>query len=230
MTAAKAIFFDAAGTLFAVRGSVGAAYASVAARHGVAASADDIEERFRAAFGAMPPMCFPGVVESDLPRREREWWRDVVAAAFAARQFDDFDAFFDDLFEHFAQPASWQLFSDVLPTLRALLARGLRLAVVSNFDGRLVRICEGLGIADCFSAIVMSGRVGCAKPDPRIFRIALQRVGVSAADAVHVGDSPREDLEGAAAAGMRGILIERDGASGNSPGLVRDLRALLADC
>ncbi len=230
MKPVKAIFFDAAGTLFGVRGSVGAAYASVAARHGVEANAEEIEERFRAAFRAMPPMCFPGVLESDLPRREREWWRDVVTAAFAARQFDDFDTFFDDLFEHFARPASWQLFPDVVPTLQALLARGLRLAVVSNFDGRLVPICEGLGIADYFSAIVMSGRVGCAKPDPRIFMIALQRVGVSAANAVHVGDSRSEDLEGAAAAGVRGVLIERGTASGRSPGLVRDLRALLGAC
>jgi putative hydrolase of the HAD superfamily len=226
----KAIFFDAAGTLFRVRGSVGEAYAAVAGRHGVRVGAARIEERFRAAFRAMPPMCFPGAPESDLPRRERAWWQRVVVRAFAGSQFEDFDAFFDDLFEHFAQPESWELFPDVTPALQALKARGLRLAVVSNFDGRLVRICTGLGIADYFDAIVMSGHVGCAKPDPRIFAIALQRVGVSAAQAVHVGDSPSDDLEGATAAGLRGILIQRGMTSSDTPDRVPDLHTLLHRC
>jgi putative hydrolase of the HAD superfamily len=228
--ALRAVLFDAAGTLFRVRGSVGLAYAGVAARHGVALPAAHIEERFRRAFRSMPPMCFPGVAAAELPRHEQAWWKQVVRVAFAESRFPDFDAFFDQLFEHFARPESWEVFPDAVPALAALKARGFRLAVVSNFDGRLERICVGLGLSQFFDTIVMSARVGCAKPDPRIFSIALHRVGVRAADAVHVGDSETDDLAGAAAAGVRGVLVRRGTASGDAPDRVRDLRQLITRC
>jgi putative hydrolase of the HAD superfamily len=223
----KAIFFDAAGTLFRVHGSVGAAYANVAARHGVAVSAAEIAPRFRAAFRDMPPLCFPGVPAAELPQRERAWWKRVVTATFAGCQFGDFDAFFHDLFEHFACADAWELFPDVQPALTELKGRGLRLGVVSNFDGRLTAVCAGLGIARCFATIVMSGRVGHAKPDPRIFAIALRRLGVAATEAVHVGDSETDDVEGAQAAGLRAVLIQRGSGAGDLPNRVRDLRELV---
>ena len=223
----RAVLFDAAGTLFRVRGSVGAAYAAVAARHGVVVTATEIEPRFRAAFGDMPPMCFPGVPEAELPQRERAWWRRVVRTAFAGYQFADFEVFFCDLFEHFARADAWELFADVKPALTELRARGTRLGVVSNFDGRLVGVCDGLGIADRFDTIVMSGRVGCAKPDPKIFGIALERLGVAAADALHVGDSETDDLRGAHAAGLRAVLIRRESPAAGRRDRVGDLRELI---
>jgi len=222
----KAILFDAAGTLFRVRGSVGDTYATVARRHGVVVAPAEIEPRFRAAFGAMPPLGFPGVAAAELPQREHEWWRAVVAAVFRGFRFSDFDAFFQDLFLHFARADSWELFPDTQPALTGLRARGLRLAIVSNFDGRLVGICDGLGIAGCFDGIVMSGRVGCAKPDPKIFAIALDRLGVAAAEAVHVGDSDSEDVRGAEAAGLRGVLIARASPGGGPRAAIHDLREL----
>ncbi|MFI5365306.1 MAG: HAD-IA family hydrolase [Candidatus Binatia bacterium] len=223
----RAVLFDAAETLFRVRGSVGAAYAAVAARHGVAVSAAEIETRFRAAFGDMPAMCFPGVPEAELPQRERAWWRRVVNAAFGGYPFAAFETFFCDLFEHFARADAWELFADVEPALTELRARGMRLGVVSNFDGRLVGVCEGLGIANRFDTIVMSGRVACAKPDPKIFGIALERLGVAAADALHVGDSETDDLRGAHAAGLRAILIRRESPAAGRPDRVGDLRELI---
>lgn len=223
----QAILFDAVGTLFRVRGSVGEAYASVAARHGVTVAAAEIEGRFRAAFGSMPAMCFPEVPVAEIRAHEQAWWRRVVTTAFAGAQFADFDGFFLDLFEHFARGSSWELFPDARPALGTLQARGLRLAVVSNFDGRLTRVCEELGIADCFDAIVMSGRAGYAKPDPRIFAVALARLGVRAAEAVHVGDRERDDFEGARAAGLRAVLLRRDAAAGAYPDQVRDLHELV---
>lgn len=222
----KAVCFDAAGTLFRVRGSVGAAYAAVAARHSVVVAPEDIERRFRAAFYEMPPMCFPDVREGELPERERNWWRRVVRTAFAGSRFDDFEAFFIDLFDYFAHARSWELFSDVQPTLEVLKARGLRLAVVSNFDGRLIDICQGLGIADYFEAIVMSARVGYAKPDPRIFAVALARLGVAPDEALHVGDSVALDIVGARAAGLHAILIDRTAESSEADHRIRDLREL----
>jgi len=226
----KAILFDAVGTLFRVRGSVGAAYAAAAARHGVSVTADEIERRFRAAFGGMPPLCFPGVPAVELPQRERLWWRQVVTEAFAGSRFADFDGFFDDLFEYFARGEAWELFPDTRPALVALQTRGLRLGVVSNFDGRLVRVCEEIGIAHCFDAVVMSGRTGFAKPDPRIFAVALHRLGVTPPEALHVGDGMTEDVEGARAAGLRAVLIDRGLEGRDAAERVCDLHALTSCC
>ena len=223
----KAVFFDAAGTLFRVRGSVGRAYATVAARHGAATSAEEIEGRFRSVFRAMPPMCFPGVPAADLPEHERAWWRQVVSAAFAGFRFDNFETFFSDLFNYFARADSWELFPDVIPALSGLRARNLRLAIVSNFDSRLTPICQGLEIAGFFDAVVMSSQVGCAKPDPQIFAIALERIGVSPAEALHVGDSETLDVEGAEAAGLRALLIDRAAHTSDPERRIRDLREVL---
>ena len=223
----RAVLFDAADTLFRIHGSVGAAYAVVAARHGVTAAAPEVEQRFRAAFRRMPPLSFPGAPEAELPQLEYAWWKQIVTAVFAGTRFNDFDAFFAELFEYFARGDSWDLFADTEPALAALRARGLRLAIVSNFDGRLTRVCESLGIARYFDTIVMSGRVGAAKPDPRIFEVALQRLGVSPAEAAHVGDSAREDVEGARSAGLQGILIRRD-VPASGPGVVCSLSEILS--
>ena len=223
----KAVFFDAAGTLFRVRGSVGRAYATVAARHDVATSAEEMEGRFRSVFRSMPPMCFPGVPAEDLPEHERAWWRKVVSSAFAGSRFDDFEKFFSDLFCHFARADSWELYTDVIPALSGLRARNLRLAIVSNFDSRLTQICEGLGIARFFDAVVMSSQAGCAKPDPQIFAIALERIGVSPAEALHVGDSETLDVEGAEAAGLRALLIDRAANTSDPERRIADLREVL---
>jgi putative hydrolase of the HAD superfamily len=223
-----AILFDAAGTLFRVRGSVGLAYATIAAGHGVIVDPEDIERRFRAAFSTMPPLCFPGIPDAEIAPREQSWWKQIVAAAFEESQFNDFDAFFQDLFEHFAHAGSWELFPDTVPALAALRRRGLQLGVVSNFDSRLTTICNGLGIADFFDTLVISGRAGCAKPDPRIFAIALQRLGVPPAEAMHVGDSECHDLNGAQAAGLRAVLLQRGAARPSLAATIRDLRELLS--
>lgn len=225
----QAILFDAVGTLFRVRGSVGHVYARVAARHGVQVDAGTIEARFRAAFQAMPPLCFPGVREPELPTHERAWWKRVVATAFADWPGADFDAFFSDLFEHFTLADSWELFPDVEPALCGLRSRGIRLGIVSNFDGRLTAVCSALGIAHYFSTVIMSGRMGYAKPDPRIFTMALTRLGVAATNSLHIGDSEVEDVEGARAAGIRAVLIDRQrGRTTARPDCLRDLRELLA--
>jgi putative hydrolase of the HAD superfamily len=186
-----------------------------------------MEGRFRSVFRAMPPMCFPGVPAEDLREHERAWWCKVVNSAFAGFRFDSFETFFSDLFSYFARADSWEMYPDVIPVLSGLRARNLRLAIVSNFDSRLTRICEGLGIARFFDALVMSSQVGCAKPDPEIFAIALERIGVSPAEALHVGDSEALDVEGAEAAGLQALLIDRAADTSDPEHRIADLRELL---
>jgi len=89
----------------------------------------------------------------------------------------------------------------------ARLARRYRLGLVSNFYGNLETVCADVGLHGLFAVIVDSARVGCTKPDPRIFHRALEGVGVAAGDATFVGDSPTRDMAGARGVGMRHIWL-----------------------
>ena len=99
--------------------------------------------------------------------------------------------------------------------LRALKATGVKLAIVSNADGTVEAQLAGDGICQLgagpgvpMDAILDSGVVGVAKPNPRIFTIALERCGADAAHAIHVGDTPAADVDGALAAGVTPVLID----------------------
>ena len=89
----------------------------------------------------------------------------------------------------------------------ARLARRYRLGLVSNFYGNLETVCADVGLHGFFAVIVDSTRVGCTKPDPRIFHHALEGVGVAPGEATFVGDSPTRDMAGARGVGMRHIWL-----------------------
>jgi putative hydrolase of the HAD superfamily len=105
--------------------------------------------------------------------------------------------------------------AEMVALARELGARGARVAVLSNSEGRLADLLHEIGIADAFTAIVDSGRVGIEKPDPRIFALALDAVGATGeARGVHVGDSWAADVLGALAAGWRAVWYRsREGGS-----------------
>ena len=98
--------------------------------------------------------------------------------------------------------------------LLARLSRRYRLGIVSNFYGNLVTVCHNVEIHAFFSVIVDSERVGCSKPDPRIFQNALDELGLAPTDAVFVGDSLPRDMAGARAVGMRHIWLVGEAAPG----------------
>jgi putative hydrolase of the HAD superfamily len=108
----------------------------------------------------------------------------------------------------------YPLFDDALPLLESASRAGVLLAIVTNgaSDTQREKLAI-LGIADLFDAIIVSGEVGAAKPDPRIFEVALATLEVDAADAVHVGDSLRLDVGGALAAGIHAVWLNRTGAA-----------------
>jgi putative hydrolase of the HAD superfamily len=112
-------------------------------------------------------------------------------------------------------------FPDVPPTLAAL--RDHRLLVVSNWDCSLADWLGPAGLLEHVDAVVTSAEVGVAKPGRAIFEHALGLAGVTPGDAVHVGDSLENDVAGARAAGIRPVLVARDGAE---PGGVEAIRSL----
>jgi putative hydrolase of the HAD superfamily len=102
-------------------------------------------------------------------------------------------------------------FRDAAPALEALRTRGLRTVVCSNWDCTLREVLAGAGLGDLVDGVVSSAEVGAAKPDPRLFAVGLELAGRPPAQAVYVGDSPSNDVAGAAAAGLRAVLLRRGG-------------------
>jgi putative hydrolase of the HAD superfamily len=207
----RVIFFDAAGTLIYLPRSVGSHYSEVATRFGALVDPAALDAAFRTAWREMPDRL---AQDGPRPGDDRGWWRELVqrvldrvldlaqAARFPA------DAYFETLYDHFAQPGVWELFNDVPRALAALRERGVRLAVISNFDRRLLAIFRHLGIDGAFECVILSSETGADKPDPRIFRIALEKMGVAPEDALHVGDDPRRD-GGASAVGLAVFHVAR---------------------
>ena len=114
-------------------------------------------------------------------------------------------------------------YPDALEGLAALRERGHRLVVVSNWDCSLPDWLGPTGLLELVDGVVTSAEAGAAKPDPAVFRKALELAGVDGAGAVHVGDSLDNDVAGARAMGIRAILVRREG---EPPPGVETVRAL----
>ncbi len=225
----KAVFFDAAGTLFNSREPVGDIYARIARKHGVNADQSMVSAGFRRAFASTPGLAFGiGHPAAETRRMERQWWYRLVRDCFEGLgEFDDFDRFFEELFAYFAEPAHWVADPAAPALLRRLKESEVRLGVISNFDSRLYRILEGLELSAYFDSVTISSEAGYAKPAREIFEAALASIAAAASDSVHVGDSEHMDLRGAQDAGFGAILIDAgmsgpdriDGRSARVPSL-----------
>jgi putative hydrolase of the HAD superfamily len=144
--------------------------------------------------------------------------REALGAPFAAAPLEE-------VTRALLASLSFQAYPDAAPALRALRARGVRLVVVSNWDVSLHEVLARTGIAPLVHGAISSAELGAAKPHPAIFRHALTLAGVPARGALHVGDSPDDDVAGARAAGIAAALLVRRGAPPpNGVPIVRSLR------
>ena len=209
----KVIFMDAVGTLFGVRGSVGHIYSEIAHRFGVEAPAEVLNQAFFKAFATSEPPIFPEVAPEEIPHREFEWWGAIALSTFeqagVLHQFSDFAAFFRELYAHFATAQPWFVYPDVRPVLEEWQQMEIEMGVLSNFDSRLYAVLQALDLAQFFTSVTISSQVGAAKPDPKIFAAALQKHQCHPEEAWHIGDSLKEDYQGAKAAGLKAVLLKR---------------------
>jgi putative hydrolase of the HAD superfamily len=140
------------------------------------------------------------------------------------------DEFFLHLAELFQEPATWQVFPDVHPTLVALRERGLIIGAVSNWAWQLPELLDGVGIGPFMDFVAASARIGYDKPHPGIFEWALEQAGVPAGSVVHVGDHLDADVAGARGVGIDAVLVDRRGRYQPPPDdvpVVRSLEGLL---
>jgi putative hydrolase of the HAD superfamily len=208
------ILIDAVGTLFGVRGSVGEIYLNVTRRFGVELEAERLDQAFYDSFNSSPfPMAFPGVAAAEVPQKEYDWWeaiaRDTFQRAGVYEQFTDFSAFFAQLYRYFAGPEPWFVYPDTLRFLNHWQEQGVLLGVLSNFDTRIHAVLAALDLSQYFDSVTISTEVGAAKPNPLIFEAALAKHNCPPQLAWHIGDSFKDDYQGAKQVGIEAIWLKR---------------------
>jgi putative hydrolase of the HAD superfamily len=225
----RAILFDAGETLVHPSPSFPELFSRVVRDEGHERTPDEVLEASKAVFHRFSEAARDGDLWTTSPERSAAFWRGVYERMLESLGLPGRDGLRDALYSAFTDLANYTLFDDVAPTLDALAPSGAVLGVVSNFEAWLEDLLGRLGIRDRLPIRVISGSVGIEKPDPAIWRLALDRAGVPAEDAAYVGDNPEFDVWPAAALGMTPVLIDRRGRFPEHDGLrITDLRHLPA--
>ena len=210
------VFFDAGDTILRPHPSFAELFARVCRDEGREVKASDVQ----AIKDRIAPHLIdlaPGEEEleaisyfgsSGSEEESRRFWRYLYRRFLAELQIDD-EPLADRLLEVFSHSGSYKLFDDVLPAFDELHSNGLRLGLISNFEGWLEELLVELEVGHLFDTKVISGVDGVEKPDPAIYELALQRAGVPASAALHVGDSPVMDVEPARSIGLHVVLLDR---------------------
>ncbi|MEA5534465.1 HAD-IA family hydrolase [Crocosphaera sp. XPORK-15E] len=227
----KVIFLDAVGTLFGVKGSVGEVYSYLASTVGVKCSSDLLETAFYKRFKLSPPLAFPGIDIMEISELEYQWWYQVAYDTFTEvdviDQFADFDSFFQQIYDYFVTPHPWFLYTDVFPALKYWQQKGIELAIISNFDTRIYEVLDLFCLSEFFTTITISSTTGTAKPHPNIFLKALEKHQCEPQEAWHIGDSKKEDYDGAKAVGMQAFLLERNDDKIESESIINSMAMLI---
>lgn len=194
-----ALLLDAANTLLRPAEPVAQTYARHAQAHGIDIDARTIAGRFASAMTEAAP----------LRRGAADWrpfWQRVVQRCIGSDDAELLDA----LIHHFAQPHAWTVAPGAEPCCASVRARGMKVAVVSNWDHHLRPLLSGLGVSAWIDLLVVSAEEGIEKPDVAMFERACVRLDVRPSEALHVGDDPVADIAGAKAAGCAALRIGED--------------------
>ena len=208
------ICFDAGNTLLYCDPTPAEIYAEALSRHGRTVSADEVEPVFAGAWSDLQERTPPGIDRySSQPGGEKQWWGAFLREVLTRLEHGaDWRTLLEDLYAAFSNPEVWKVYPETRTTLEALDGRGLRMAVISNWDRRLPEILDGLELTQWFQTITVSAIEGIEKPAAGIFLRTLDRLEVRPEETLHVGDSPLEDYDGSMAVGMTPLLIDRPGS------------------
>jgi len=122
-----------------------------------------------------------------------------------------------EVYREWAACHHFSLYDDVAPVLRQLAASGVRIGLISNTHRCLDSFQSHFELGGLIRVALSSHEHGYMKPHPSIFESALAELGVPAGEAVMVGDSLKQDIEGALNVGMRGVLVRRSTGKGQAP-------------
>lgn len=228
----KGLLFDVGDTLLAPHPSFPELFALVMAEQGLPRTPEQVEEALQSVGRSVSEViaASPDTKWSTSPEKSRAFWRRLYSAMLASWGIPDEEGeIFDALFRRFTSYESYRLFPEVQPALAACKAAGLHMGIVSNFEEWLEGMLVQLEVSHFFEVIVISGKEGVEKPDPAIFRLALERCGLAAEEVAFIGDHPDLDVAAARGLGMTGVLVDRWDRYPDFDGLrVKDLTGVLA--
>ena len=206
------VFFDAVGTLFRVRGSVGEVYGREASRHGFEGARDRagttlLDRTFKSAFRKV--QAASPLAERSGETAQKEWWKEVVRETFRdLGPFPRFDGFFESVHDLFATDAAWELEPGCRRVLDRLKLQERNLGIISNFDSRIDSVLKSLEIRQFFDLVSVSSESPHAKPQEAMFRMVIRQAGTVPDRCLHVGDHPGEDYDAGRAAGLHALLYD----------------------
>lgn len=207
----RAVFFDVGETLVHPTPSFPELFAEVVGREGYRVLPEDVRKASQAVTERFSRASREGERWTTSPERSRAFWVSVYELMLESLELPSGDGLRDTLYEAFTDRSNYALFDDVRPALEQLASEGYALGLISNFEAWLDDLLADLGVREAFTVRVISGIEGVEKPDPRIYRLALERAGLEAGEAAYVGDNPEFDVDPPAALGMFTVLIDRRG-------------------
>lgn len=210
----RGVSFDAGNTLLYIAPSVGEVYAEVTRGFGGTASTAELEQWFFEGWDRSAPL--RGTASDPLASSaaiELALWRNIAGHVYPHLSGirADFETWFGALYASFAGGAAYALYHDAIACLDACRARGLRIAVCSNWDSRLHEVLRDLGVRDYLEGVIISAEVGRRKPAREMFDRTAEVLGFRPEEILHVGDTWSDDVEGALAAGMQACWVNRYG-------------------
>ncbi|MBI4259318.1 MAG: HAD-IA family hydrolase [Actinobacteria bacterium] len=205
----RAVFFDAGETLVHPHPSFPELLSRVLSEEGHGVAPEAVVERLQPVAERFTRAARDGELWSTSRERSRAFWASVYRILLEQLELPWTDRLAERLYATFTDVANYRVFDDVPPVLEKLAADGLELGLISNFEEWLEMLLESLDLTRFFDVRVISGVEGVEKPDPAIFRLALERAGVTAAESAYVGDNLTFDVEPATAMGMTAVLIDR---------------------
>lgn len=224
----RAVLFDVGETLVHPAPSFPALFAEIVRCAGHECDADAVVEASATVLRRFSEASREGDLWTLTPESSRAFWLGVYERMLESLGLPSTDGLRETLFEGFTDLGNYALFDDVHEALDGLADAGVTLGIVSNFEAWLDDLLAALDVRDRFPVRVISGVEGIEKPDPRIYRSALERVGTLAGEVAFVGDNPEFDIVPPAALGMFPVLIDRRERHPEHDGArVTDLRALV---
>jgi putative hydrolase of the HAD superfamily len=213
--AVRTVFFDLGDTLMYVHPDVPTLYLQTCNDIGVDTTPDEVHRALHAGERMYRGALRAGRTFESSMDEARAFWQEYNELILAELGVEHGRAEKARLLtERFWHPHSWRVFPEVHDVLRDLHARGLQLAIISNFTDALIALCETHELDGYFDVLVASAVTGAQKPDAGIFREALRRTGADPATSLHVGDNYVADVLGARASGITGVLLDRSLAGG----------------
>lgn len=207
------VFLDAGETILYPHPSFSELFATVVTEAGVEVSPGEVEDVRRRLAPHLVDMAEDSGAEGGVSLSEessRTFWTFLYRRFLQELGHED-EALVERLFSVFTSTSTYRLYDDVLPVLGELSERGYRLGLISNFERWLEEMLVELEVGHVFDVAVISGIEGVEKPDASIYERALDKAGVEAGRAVHVGDSPGLDVAPARSVGIETVLLDRLG-------------------